>query len=95
MGRIKIRVNFWHTSCLPPWYSIKSNQLSTKDNQSMSNPWIIGGNEIQGYTISRLARPNENVSAREWIMHRWRHNEVKVFKNEDSAQKYADKLNNT
>lgn len=51
------------------------------------NLWTVGGNEIQGYFISCLARPTENVSARNYLMHRYCRNQVRMFKKSETAQK--------
>lgn len=63
----------------------------------MKNRWIVGGNEIQGFTISRLARPNENVSARNWVLeartYNTGHERVRVFRNKETAKRLTKGLN--
>lgn len=58
-------------------------------NTTHNATWIVGTNGLV-FTVSRLARPTENVSARIWIT---RHGLVKTWPTYEAANKVAKRYN--
>lgn len=62
----------------------------------MKNYWIVGGNEIHGFVVSCLARPNEKPAncARTWITTKAsRFLVVKTWASKEKAQAVCVRLN--